>query len=87
MAGAGRGRLQRGVAVASHAAPVVGTGCHGVAARVGMARKCDPDRVAELGWRQGKILDRRLAELAWERAPERVSQGDRDHLLLPAMSV
>ena len=47
-----------------------------------MARKFEPDRVVELGWRQGAILDRRLAELAWERAPERVSQGDHDHLLV-----
>ena len=35
-----------------------------------MARKFDPDRVAELGWRQGAILDRRLALLAWDHAPK-----------------
>ncbi|MCY3809574.1 MAG: hypothetical protein OXG58_09175 [Gemmatimonadetes bacterium] len=44
--------------------------------------KFDPDRVAGLGWGQGAILDRRVAESAWEHAPERVRQGDQDHLLV-----
>lgn len=47
-----------------------------------MGRGFDRDRVAELGWRQGSILDRRLAESAWEHAPKRVEQGDRDRLLV-----
>lgn len=47
-----------------------------------MGRGFDRYRVVELGWRQGAILDRRLAKSAWEHAPERVEQGDRDHLLV-----
>ena len=47
-----------------------------------MGREFDRDRVAALGWGQGAILDRRMAESAWEHAPERVKQGDRDHLLV-----
>ncbi len=47
-----------------------------------MEREFDRDRVAGLGWGQGAILDRRLAESAWEHAPERVTPSDRDHLLV-----
>lgn len=47
-----------------------------------MGREFDRDRVAALGWGQGAILDRRVAEFAWEHAPERVKQGDRDRLLV-----
>lgn len=47
-----------------------------------MGREFDRDRVAGLGWGQGAILDRRLAESAWEHAPERVTPSDRDHLLV-----
>lgn len=47
-----------------------------------MGRDFDRDRIADLGWGQGAILDRRVAEFAWEHAPERVKQGDRDHLLV-----
>jgi len=47
-----------------------------------MEREFDRDRVAGLGWGQGAILDRRLAESAWKHAPQRVTPGDRDHLLV-----
>lgn len=47
-----------------------------------MRREFDRDRVAALGWGQGAILDRRVAEFAWEHAPERVKQGDHDRLLV-----
>ena len=44
-----------------------------------MAHEFDRDRV---GWRQEAILNRRLADLAWEHAPKRVGEGDRDHLVV-----
>ena len=47
-----------------------------------MGHEFDRDRVSELGWGQGAILDRRLAESAWKHAPERVTPGDHDHLLV-----
>ena len=47
-----------------------------------MGREFDRDRVAELGWGRGAILDRRVAESAWEHAPERLKQGAQDHLLV-----
>ena len=47
-----------------------------------MGREFDRDRVAELGWGQGAILGRQVAEFAWEHAPEQVKPGDRDHLVV-----
>ncbi len=47
-----------------------------------MAREFDRDQLLELGWRQGAILGRRLAELAWKHAPERVSASGRGHLVV-----
>lgn len=47
-----------------------------------MTRKFDADRLVELGWRQGAILGRRLARLAWKHAPERVSEGENDYLVV-----
>ena len=47
-----------------------------------MPRKFDLQELAGLGWRQGAILGTRLSRLAWEHAPERVSESANDHLVV-----
>jgi hypothetical protein len=47
-----------------------------------MPREFDREELASLGWRQGAILGKRLSRLAWEHAPERVSEGANDHLVV-----
>ncbi len=47
-----------------------------------MADVFDENEVAELGWRQGAILDQKLAELAWRQAPKRIEKSDRGWLLV-----
>jgi hypothetical protein len=42
----------------------------------------DSDAIAELGWRQGAILDAKLAKTAREHAPARVTVDDADCLLV-----
>ena len=47
-----------------------------------MAEQFDSDEIANLGWRQGAILDGTLATLAGEHAPRTVAVDNRDWLVL-----
>ena len=47
-----------------------------------MPRDFDREELADLGWRQGAILGKRLSRLAWGHAPERVSESANDHLVV-----
>lgn len=47
-----------------------------------MADGFDSGVLAKLGWRQGAILNRGLAERAWRHAPERVRKNPGDWLIL-----
>ena len=53
-----------------------------MAAGVGLARKFDPDRASGAGMAAGAILDRRLALLAWEHAPNQLNADEQDHLVV-----
>lgn len=47
-----------------------------------MNQPFDSDAIAKLGWRQGAILDAKLAESARKHAPAAVTMGDGDWLIV-----